>query len=56
MIFEECSHSYVSDVTQNQQFYVIASASAGRGRDEAIPKFGDCFALPHKSPQVLAMT
>ncbi len=28
----------------------------GSGEDEAILKFGDCFALPHKSPQVLAKT
>ncbi len=46
----------ITDVTQNQQFDVIASASAGSGWDEAILKFGDCFALPHKSPQVLAKT
>ena len=58
---------YITDVTQKQQFDVIASASAGSGWDEAclpdclpdrqaILKFGDCFALPHKSPQVLAKT
>ena len=50
------SEQLVTDVTQNQQFVVIASASAGSGRDEAILKFVDCFALPHKSLQVLAKT
>ena len=41
---------------QNQQFDVIVSAALVAGGHEAILKFGDCFALPHKSPQVLAKT
>jgi hypothetical protein len=47
---------HIDDVTQNQQFNVIASDSAGCGMGEAILKFGDGFALPHKSAQMLAKT